>query len=160
MEPLPEEPKRHDAPAEMTEEEEVAAIKKLAEFTGVDLGDENDEIAQMINLGIRDKNPERVLKFCQHLHWVITSYGLPGELFALPTAGGKLLYCDLKERALGGMSLDGILKMFQNQHCNSCLNRIPHPDNWQWTRQWQYERNKNIPEGLRKILDNLYHGHH
>jgi hypothetical protein len=159
IEPLPEEPRSYETRAKLTEDEEVIAIKELAKLSGVDLSDESDEIAQMINLGIRDKNPERVLKFCQHLHCVITSYGLPGELFGLPTAGGKLLYCELKERAIEGMSLDKILEIFKWQHCESCQHRLPHPENWRWSRQWQYERDKNRPRGLQKMLDNLYGRH-
>ena len=61
MEHLPEKPYIYHTPAELTEEQEVEAIKALAQLSGVDLSDESDEIAQMINLGIRDKNPERVL---------------------------------------------------------------------------------------------------
>jgi len=159
IEPLPEKPRSYEVKAELTEEEEVTAIKKLAKFSGVDLSDESDEIAQMINLGIRDKNPERVLRFCQHLYWIVTSYGIPGEMFGLPTAGGKLLYCDVIGRATGGMSLDGIFEVFKQQHCKNCPNRLPHPETWRWTRQWQRERDKNMPEGLRKILKNLYRGY-
>lgn len=159
IEPLPEKPHSYETKAKLTEEEEVTAIKELARLSGVDLSDESDEIAQMINLGIRDKNPERVLRFCQHLYWVITSYGIPGEMFGLPTAGGKLLYCNLKKEAIGGMSLDEILEIFKRQHCKNCPNRLPHPETWQWTRQWQREIDKSMPDGLRKILKNLYRGH-
>lgn len=156
-EPLPEEVRSYKTEAELTEEEEVTAIRELAKFSGLDLSDESDEIAQVINLGIRDRNPERVLRFCQHLYWAITSYGIPGEMFGLPTAGGKLLYCSLKKEAIGGMSLDEMLEIFKRQYCENCRNRLPHPSTWRWTREWQRERDKNMPDGLRKMLRNFYH---
>jgi len=152
---LREKPAAAELQTELTLEQEVETVKSLAKLTGLDLDNENDSVAQMINLGIRDLNPERVLKFCQHLHVAITSYGLPGELFGLPTAGSKLLYCDMKDVAIGGMQLDDISAIFQSSYCNGCANREPHPDTWHCTRQWLRERARNMPAGLIKTLQNL-----
>ena len=153
---LPEKPLDQSPPRKISDEEELNMIKFLVKRAGVNLDDEDDEIANIINIGIRDRNPERVLQFCQHLHVVITSYGLIGEMFGLPTAGGKLLYCDLTNHCVGGMSLDGIFDLFKTEYCDNCKKREPHPETWKWSAEWQEERDKNRPDGLKRILAAMY----
>jgi hypothetical protein len=137
----------------LTLEEEEALIRSVADMTRVDLEDDNDPVAETINLAILDLNPERIFKFCDHLHLLYTS---PGGIFAqmhgLGSAGGKLLYCEIKDKAIQGMQLDGMLGIFKWRYCEGCERHSPRPQDWHFTREWHRERLANIPPGLDRYL--------
>jgi len=134
-------------------EEEAAMIRSVAEMTRVNLEDDNDPIAQTINLAIRDLNPDRILKFCKHLHVQYTSIGgIYAQLYGLGSAGGKVIYCEIKDEAVEGMQLDGILEVFKWRLCKECEMRSPRPEDWKLTREWKRERQANMPEGLKRYL--------
>lgn len=134
-------------------EEEAATIRLFAELTRVNLEDDEDPIAQTINLAIRDLNPERILKFCKHLHVQYTSIGgIYAELYGLGSAGGKVIYCDNKDEAAEGMQLDDILEVFKWRLCKVCEMRDPRPEDWKLTREWKRRRQANMPEGLKRYL--------
>jgi hypothetical protein len=144
-------PDENQAPLSLEEEESM--IRSIAEMTRVNLEDDNDPVAQTINLAIRDLNPERILKFCEHLHILYTDVGgIFAEMYGLGSAGGKLLYCDLKDKAIEGMQLDGILEVFKWRLCEGCEKQSPRPGDWHWTRDWQRERLANMPEGLKRYI--------
>ena len=130
-------------------------IRSIAEMTRVNLEDDNDPVAQTINLAIRDLNPERILKFCEHLHILYTDVGgIIAQMYGLGSAGGKLLYCDIKDKAIQGMQFDGILEVFKWRLCEGCEKQSPRPEDWHWTREWQRERLSNMPQGLERYLRN------
>jgi len=134
-------------------EEEAAMIRWAAEMTGVDLEDDNDPVAQTINLAIRDLNPERILKFCDHLHMLYTDIGgIFAQMYGLGSAGGKLVYCETKDKAIEGMQLDGMLEVFKLRFCEGCDKQSPRPEDWHWTREWQRERLTKMPTGLERYL--------
>jgi hypothetical protein len=153
--PLPEQMPEPIKDQEITEEQELAIIQKLAEAAGIDLEDGSGEISQIVRIGIRDKNPERVLKFCQHLHVALGAHGLPAEMLGLPTAGSKFLYCELAENGVCGLQLDDLFSYVKETCCEHCKNSNPQPDDWKWTRQWQQEREKNRPAGMQKFMDSI-----
>jgi hypothetical protein len=137
----------------LTLEEEDAMIRSVAEMTRVDLEDDNDPVAQTINLAIRDLNPERICKFCEHLHVLYTSAGgIFAQMYGLGSAGSKLLYCEIIDKAIQGMQLDGILEVFKWRFCEGCERRSPSPKDWHFTREWQRERLANMPPGLERYL--------
>jgi len=138
-------------------EEEAAAIRSVAKMTRVDLENDDDPIAQTINLAIRDLNPEIILKFCEHLHVQYTSAGgIYAQLYGLGSAGGKVIYCEIKDKAMEGMQLDGILEFFKLRYCNECEMRSQRPEKWNLTREWKRERQANMPEGLKRYLRQAY----
>jgi len=138
-------------------EEEAAMIRSVAEMTRVNLEDEDDPIAQTINLAILDLNPERILKYCEYLHVQYTSIGgIFAQLYGLGSAGGKVIYCEKKDEAVEGMQLDGILEVFKWRFCQGCKMRSPRPDDWKLTREWKRERQANMPEGLKRYLLQSY----
>ena len=144
-------PDENQAPLSLEEEE--AMIRSIAEMTRVNLEDDNDPVAQTINLAIRDLNPERILKFCEHLHMLYTDVGgIFAQMYGLGSAGGKLVYCEIKDKAIEGMQLDGILEVFKWRLCEGCEKQSPRPEDWHWTREWQRERLANMPEGLKRYL--------
>jgi hypothetical protein len=136
-----------------TIEEEEAMIRSVAEITRVNLEDDNDPVAQTINLAIRDLNPQRIFKFCKHLHVLYTDIGgIYAQMYGLGSAGGKLVYCDIKDRAIQGMQLDGILEILKLRFCKACDELSPRPENWHWTRDWYREQLANMPKGLERYL--------
>jgi hypothetical protein len=115
---------------------------RMATSLGVDLGDQEDPVAQIIRQGLEDLNPGRVLRNCQHLFVTIQSTGLPGRWLHLPTAGSKRLCCILHGHCVEGISLDGLYEVFQGAHCLDCPDVLPRPQDWKWTRKWQLEQDK------------------
>ena len=143
----------HENQTPLSLEEEAAMIRSVAEMTRVNLEDDDDPITQTINLAIRDLNPERILKFCKHLHVQYTSIGgIYAQLYGLGSAGGKVIYCEIKDKAIEGMQLDGILEVFKWRLCKECEIRSPRPEDWNLTREWKRERQANMPEGLKRYL--------
>ncbi len=134
-------------------EEEAAMIRSIAEMTRVNLEDDSDPVAQTINLAIRDLNPERILRFCEHIYILYTSIGgIFAQMYGLCSAGGKLVYCEIKDQTIEGMQFDGILDVFKWRLCEGCEKQSPRPEDWHWTREWQRERQANMPEGLKRYL--------
>lgn len=153
--PWPEGPVERNQERELTDEEELEFIHDLIKRAGIDLQDENDEIAKIVRIGLRDRNPERVLKFCRHLHVATGSYGIPGEMLGLPTAGSKFLFCDLANMGVYGLELDRLLEDIQGRYCAQCKSREPHLPEWKWSRQWQQDQERNRPAAFQKFIDSL-----
>ena len=114
----------------------------MAQSMGINLEDPDDKIAQIINIGLRDLNPTRVLKNCDKLYVSSSSSGVPARMLFLPTAGSKTLYCTLNGYGIGGLSLDSVYKMFKEEYCSKCKKESPHPRRWKWSRLWQQKQHK------------------
>src|ERR1051325_5939730 len=105
----------------------------MAAGLGIDLSDRSDADAALIRLGIRDLNPERVLRACEHLDARLGRYtNTVAEAMRLPTAGTKVMQCNLHRHALEGLSLDRLSKEFQRRFCDSCADKSPRPASWIW----------------------------
>ena len=139
-----------DAPTE----EEYQIYIQMAQAMGVNLDDPNDRIAQIVNIGLKDLNPERVLKNCKHLFVYIGHYGIPAKMLKLYTAGSKYLRCVKKDVAIGGQSLDGLYDSMKHDYCSGCKDVDPWPDDWKWTRSWQNkESTKEVHEKFRERIN-------
>ncbi|HKQ50632.1 MAG TPA: DUF4365 domain-containing protein [Phycisphaerae bacterium] len=125
-----------------TIDDDVSMYRELAASLGVNLADPNDEIAQIINIGLRDLNPERVVKKCRYFYVSIGVSGVPAQMIGLPTAGSKFLHCTRHNFTMMGYSLDDIYGWFESQHCSKCRDCEPLPPDWSWTLEWQEEQDK------------------
>lgn len=114
----------------------------MAQSMGINIEDPDDKIAQIINIGLRDLDPTRVLKTCDKLYISPSSSGVPARMLFLPTAGSKTLYCTLNGYGIGGLSLDSVYKMFKEEYCSKCKKESPHPRRWKWSRVWQQKQHK------------------
>lgn len=116
----------------------------MAEAHGIDIDNPRNIVEQTISFGIKDYNPERVLKNCKYLY--VTGHGssLVAKLFQLPTAGKKKLLCTRHKHALVGESLDMIYAEFESNYCRNCVDKLPHPQNWKWTFEWQQEEDRRF----------------
>ena len=81
-----------------------------------------------INLGIKDDDPTRVLKECQHKS--ISAHPVRSvvlDRLALERANPKIIHCGVYSYAIGGPDLDGIDEQFKQRYCNSCADKVPRP---------------------------------
>lgn len=119
-----------------TEDEELI-YRKMAAALGIDLNNKDDRIAEIINIGLKDLNPERVLKNCQFIFLTLSGGGLPAQWLKLPTAGRKNINCTKHRYMIGGLILDRVYEYFDSEYCSKCPDKLPHTTEWKWTRKWQ-----------------------
>ena len=128
-----------------------AYYAQQAAALGVDLNDPDDEIAEVVRIGLEDLDPTRVAKNCQHIHVMTTSYGMPAEMLGLLTAGSKRIVCLKHGHSVEAMSLDGAYETFSEVApwdkdqicCENCPDKAPHPDGWEWSKEWQDRQAEN-----------------
>ena len=88
---------------------EIEQYIQKAFSLGINLANSDDQIAEVINIGIDDYNPERVLKDCEYLFmFPSNALGIPAQMMSLPTAGPKWIYCAKNNYATRGFRLDDI----------------------------------------------------
>jgi Domain of unknown function (DUF4365) len=127
----------HSEGSEPTPEEQLSILRQHAATLGVDLENHSDPVARIVNIGLRDWNPERVLRNCRELHMHPETTGLPGQILGLATAGSKSLRCIRFGYQISGLELDSIYDSFRTTYCEKCPVPAPHPNDWRWTVEWQ-----------------------
>ncbi len=125
---------------EFSIEEETNLYLRMIESLGINLNS-NNEISNLIKIGLKDLNPERVLKKCVNLFVSLSNCGIIAERLKLPTAGLKKIHCIKFNHLIEGLSLDNIYEMFKHSHCDNCNDNIKQSPEWKWTKKWQ--RNEN-----------------
>lgn len=131
-------------------------VRQMAHGLGIDLDDPNDRIADIVQVGLRDANPERVVRDCAHLVVQLGSSGVPAQMLGLPTAGFKNIGCRKHGYRSSGFSLDDLYGFFKSRHCDECPDRDPHPLDWKWTHAWQrdqelgWQQDQRMREQLQK----------
>jgi uncharacterized protein DUF4365 len=118
-------------------------VENAAASLGIDLSDKNDPLVRGLEIAVRDDNPERALRTCEHM---VMSLGATGPtarriaaLFATQRAGSKILHCALHNYHLEARDLDSALTDFKSRYCNSCPDRAPRPTDWKFTGAIQRE---------------------
>jgi hypothetical protein len=125
--------------------------ENMATSLGVNLNDVNDPISNIIQIGINDLDPSRILKNCEHFFVTLSARGLVAEILALPTAGHKVLHCDLHEYAIEGLTLDKTYQSFKKRYCDRCPDCLPRQSDWRYSEEWQQEENKKHVEYMRRF---------
>jgi len=125
-------------------DEEIEIFKERAITHGININDPNDEIGQIIVQGLKDYNPERVLRNCKYLLITPDALGMPAQLIGLTSAGSKRIYCQKTKEMICGWDLDSIYSMFQSTNCKNCAHKKPRPSEWKWNSQWQNETLKKM----------------
>lgn len=135
-----------------TEDEKKEFLEHvIREVGGVDLDDPEDEIAWILRVGLKDRNPERILRYCEHLEWAPVAWGMPATTFGLPTAGSKMLFCPVVDKSEWGYEMDTLRDRFADGHCVGCPERCPRPKEWAWTEEWQNQQ--QVSDALQKRID-------
>jgi len=113
------------------------AIQNMASSLGIDVSNERDPLVQGLRIAAKDDSPERVLINCEHL---LVSQGAIRpvarriqRLFNLGTAGSKVVHCTLHNFHVEGKEQDQAYDDFRRQHCDSCADRKPRPEGWEYT---------------------------
>ena len=119
------------------------AIQNMAAALGIDVTDENDPLVRGLRIAAKDDSPERILANCEHL---LVSHGAIGpiareiqRLFNLGTAGSKVVHCTLHNFHVEGKEQDEAYKEFKRLHCDSCPDRNPRPEGWEYTADARFE---------------------
>jgi uncharacterized protein DUF4365 len=116
--------------------------ENMATALGVNLSNPSDPASKLVEIGLADLDRSRVLTNCEHIFITFGTHGLVAELLDMPTAGHKILHCDLHEYAIQGLSLDGTYDSFKKQYCDNCADSCPRPSSWQYSDEWQQEENQ------------------
>jgi hypothetical protein len=124
---------------------------------GINLRDPDDKIAEIVRIGLEDLDPTRVAKNCKHIHVVVGSYGMPGEMLGLPTAGSKRIVCLKHGHALESLKLDSAYESFRKLcpwdnecvRCENCPDVTPHPEGWEWSDEWEAEQHVRFLEMMK-----------
>ena len=122
-------------------------VENRASGLGIDITNPNDPIVKVIRLGIKDANPERVIKHCDHAFVSIggdvsRQTALLAEMLQLPSMRSKIIHCDLHDYAVEGGTLDGAFEDFQKRHCDTCKDMKPRPSDWKYSDEWQKQENE------------------
>jgi len=138
--------------------EEIAFYRDRAKALGMNVDDPEDRMGRIIKQGLKDYNPERVIKDCKHLLvFPSRAQGIPARMVGLRTAAMKWIYCLKKGHAVGGWSLDDIYISpieqcgFKAQYCDGCSSKEPREDTWKWSSKWQNDELKKHKEIIVKI---------
>jgi len=125
---------------------------------GIDLNDPNDRIAEVVRIGLEDLDQTRVLKNCEHIYVGVGSYGMPGEMLGLPTAGSKRVVCLKHGHSVEALKLDEAYETFAaispwNRDqicCENCPDKAPHQDGWEWSEEWNVQQHAKYLELLKR----------
>ncbi len=153
--PFPEGPNDFPKPPPIEEipDEEIDKMHRmLAKVAGIDL-EKDDDIAKVAKIGLKDRNPERILRNCSNLEVATGHYGMVGEMLALETAGSKFLFCKYCG-GVYGLSLDSLYEGLRKQ-CENCENHDPLPKDWKWSLAWQQEKDKKRTNEFQKFIDTV-----
>lgn len=130
-------------------EEARQVYKNMARALGIDLSDPTDRIAQVVRIGLKDLDPSRILRNCEHIFVTLSFRGLPAEWLQLPTAGGKVIHCLKHRHAVEGLDLDLTYQAFKSQFCDKCPDCSPRPPAWKYSPEWQEQENKRHEQFVR-----------
>jgi hypothetical protein len=93
----------------------------------------------MFYAGLKDADPTRVLRHCEHSLVSITRVPLLahmlGQQLGLPI-GPKVMECSKHGYGYGAASLDEAHAGFTTRFCQSCPDRQPHPEGWEYSPEW------------------------
>lgn len=126
---------------QVTFEEVKDVIMLSLELHGIDVA-ESDGTTEAIKLGLKDMNPERVLKFCEHLQIEMMNVSPLAQMVGLPTLGTKRISCVHANYVISGVDLDLTFDTFKKHNCNSCPHKKERPKDWAWSLEWERKNGK------------------
>lgn len=129
--------------------------ENMASALGINLSNPDDPISQLVQLGLNDLDPTRILVNCEHIFITMGAQGMVAEILDMPTAGHKVLRCDLHECAIEGLSLDNTYHLFKQRFCTKCSDCSPRPSTWKHSEKWQEEENKRHLEYMKRFAKRI-----
>jgi hypothetical protein len=117
--------------------------ENMATSLGIPLDRADHPLTKMFYAGLKDVDPTRVLRNCQHLHVSLTRVPLLehtlGQQLGLPI-GPKSMQCSKHGYAYISRSLDDAYQGFNTRFCQSCPDQQPHAGNWEYSPEWAEEQ--------------------
>jgi Domain of unknown function (DUF4365) len=150
----------HSAQEDVPMPMEREIYENMARALGIELGNPEDPIASLVQIGLDDLDPTRVLRTCTQLFLTLgrRSPGFIQYLVAsqlqLGTMGMKVLHCKLHKYTREGYTLDGVYAGFDRDYCSQCPDRSPHAGDWEYSHAWQRgenELNREFMDGPQRL---------
>lgn len=113
--------------------------ENMATSLGIPLDKPDHPLTRMFYAGVKDSDPTRVLRHCEHSFVSLTRVSLLthtlGQQLGLPI-GPKLMECSKHGYVYRAGSLDDAYQGFNTRFCQSCPDRRPHADDWEYSPEW------------------------
>jgi hypothetical protein len=113
--------------------------ENMATSLGIPLEDVNHPLTKLFYAGVRDVDPTRALRHCEHSFVSLTQRPLLaltlGEQLGLPI-GPKLMECVKHGYSCAAGSLDEAHREFTGRFCQTCPDRRPHAEEWEYSLEW------------------------
>lgn len=122
-------------------------VENMAMSLGINISDPNDPAASLVEIGIKDADPGRVLRNCEHifvslgLNPPFSFRGILAHTLGLPSIGSKILHCDLHNYYRVGAALDLAYASFKEAFCDKCPDWAPRAPDWRYSDEWQDQEN-------------------
>jgi hypothetical protein len=121
--------------------------ENMATSLGIPLEEPSHPLTRMFYAGVKDSNPTRALRHCEHSFVSLTQISLLahtlGQQLGLPI-GPKLLECSKHGYVYRAGSLDDAYQGFNTRFCQSCPDRKPHPEGWEYTPEWHERQHQTV----------------
>lgn len=82
--------------------------------------DKESDLYFYYDIGIKDINPERILKKCKHLEISYNHRNFIVDNFNMPSAGRKEIKCTVVERSILSVQIDDGYESFSQMFCSKC----------------------------------------
>jgi tetratricopeptide (TPR) repeat protein len=132
-------------PTEIKEEQYTPEVQErflrfIAKQLGFDIDSPKNREDIVVAIGIKDLNPERVLKYCQYVRIDQISTSLLGQMTGIPTIGQKRASCVKYGYGIESFDLDYMFAGFKKQFCETCPSRKPRDASWNWSFEWEKDK--------------------
>jgi len=122
---------------DFTPESQEEVIRFVVKQMGFDIEKPTDEAEKAIATGIKDLNPQRILRYCEYITVDQINTSLLGQMTGIPTIGLKRVKCTKFGHSVEGIDLDLSSDLFKKQRCETCPARKPRDPSWKWTFEWE-----------------------
>ncbi|HYM77117.1 MAG TPA: DUF4365 domain-containing protein [Candidatus Dormibacteraeota bacterium] len=121
--------------------------ENMATSLGIPLEEPSHPLTRMFYAGVKDSDPTRALRHCEHSFVSLTQISLLahtlGQQLGLPI-GPKLMECSKHGYIYRAGSLDDAYQGFNTRFCQSCPDRRPHPEGWEYTPEWHEQQHQTV----------------
>lgn len=116
--------------SEMNDEEIHDLFKTLIMMIeGIDIDNDDSNLALALKIAVEDVNPKRILDNCKHLEIAYQGGGQYTQFFGLYSGGMKIIYCE-NGGIESGWLLNEIYKGFHEKYCKDCEYRTEQDFKW------------------------------
>jgi hypothetical protein len=121
-------------------------VQKLALSAGLDISDENSILVRRLRIAARDSNPERFMRYCEHL---VITFGAISRVdrqierqLSIDTSSNKAVHCRKFDLHVESTECETAFTQFENLHCSNCKHRVPRPSTWTYSGETRAQVDK------------------